>query len=247
VPSGEERWRSSERIAAGVLESAGFRILEEHARLTVGGVEVGEVDLVAERDGRRYAVEVKAGRLDVGGVRQAYVNARLMGAEPLVVCRGFSDSSAEALARELGVEVLVTSDLFLVEPEELESVLREVLYDALEELASLLASDAALSEDDARILRAVAEAEDLSEAAGRLGVGVGDLARALDGMRSRGVLPRWARKYGSLRLAAGVILARDRVRRALRSLGGPDRARPSRPPGAAPRPAPSVRRTAPPT
>ncbi|MFP3283308.1 MAG: YraN family protein [Nitrososphaeria archaeon] len=227
MPSGEERWRSSERIAARILEDAGFIILEEHHRIMVDGVEVGEVDLVAERDGRRYAVEVKAGRLDVGGIRQAYVNAGLMGAEPLVVCKGFSDSSAEALAGELGIGVLRMSDLFIVEQEELEALIREVMEDALGELVSFLASDAMPSEDDRRILRAIAGTGDIVEAAGELGMEIGGLARAIEDMRSRGVLPRWARKYGSVRRAAEIEMAKERLGGALSALRGEGRARES--------------------
>ncbi|MGC8970013.1 MAG: YraN family protein [Conexivisphaera sp.] len=218
MTSGEERWRSSERIAARVLEESGFRILEEHRRIVVGGVEVGEVDILAEREGVVHAVEVKAGRLDVGGVRQAYVNALMLGAKPLVVCKGFSDSAAEVLARELGVQVLRMSDLFLVDQEELEALIREVVEDVAEDLVSFLAAEAAPAAEDLRALEAIARTSDIVEAAGELGVDVGELAKAIESMRSRGILPRWARKYSSVRRAASMALARRRLEGVLRAL-----------------------------
>ena len=211
MPSGEERWRSSERIAARILEEAGFRILEEHKRVMINGVEVGEIDLVAEKEGQRYAVEVKAGRLDVGGVRQAHVNAELIGAKPLAICKGFSDSAAEALAQELGVEVLRLSELFVIDQEELETLMREVIEDVVEDLVSYLTSEVKPTEGDAKVLRTIVETSDILEAAGKLGMDVGDLARTIEGLRSRGVLPKWAKKYSSVKRAAEIALARNRL------------------------------------
>jgi predicted RecB family endonuclease len=220
LPSGEGRWRSSERIAARILEEAGFRVLEEHYRVMINGAEVGEIDLVAEKEGQRYAVEVKAGRLDVGGARQVYVNARLIGAKPLVICKGFSDSAAEALAQELGVEVLRLSDLFVIDQEELEALMREVIEDVVEDLVSYLTSEVRPTEEDIRILRAIVETSDILEAAGKLGMDVGDLARTMEGLRSKGVLPRWAKKYSSVKRAAEIALARDRLRDVVGALRG---------------------------
>jgi predicted RecB family endonuclease len=220
LPSGEGRWRSSERIAARILEEAGFRVLEEHDRVMINGVEVGEIDLVAEKEGQRYAVEVKAGRLDVGGVRQAYVNAGLIGAKPLVICKGFSDSAAEALAQELGVEVLRLSDLFVIDQEELEVLMREVIEDVVEDLISYLTSEVKPTEEDVSVLRAIVETSDILEAAGKLGKDVGDLARTIEGLRSKGVLPKWARKYSSVKRTAEIALARDKLREAVGALRG---------------------------
>ncbi len=218
--SGNARWRSSEGIAARVLEDLGFKILEEHHAVTVDGVEVGEVDILAERDGELYAVEVKAGRLDVGGVRQAHVNAEILGAKPLVICRGFSDSSAEALARRLGVEVILESDLFLVDPDELFAVVREAVEEALQDVLSYLAQDVELSEDELKLLGAISEADDVQDAAERLGVELRELASRLETLRAKGILPRRASSFASLRRAAKLFLA-------AKSLG---RERPSAPP-----------------
>ena len=212
MTSGERRWRSSERIAARILEEAGFKVLREHERVLIDGVEAGEIDILAEREGQLYAVEVKAGGLDVGGVRQAYVNAKLVDARPLVVCKGFSDSAAEVLARKLGVEVLKMSDLFLVDQEELEAIVREVVEDVAEDIISYMAADVEVTEGDAEILRAIAGTNDMLEAAEKLGMDVGELARAIEGLRTKGVLPRWARKYSSVRRAAAIALAKKRLK-----------------------------------
>ena len=132
---GRRKGRSSERIARAVLEDMGYSIVGENVKITVDGVDVGEVDLVVEdARGVRYAVEVKAGRVDVGGLRQAYVNSELLGCRPMVVCKGFADESAEALANRLGVEVVCLEELFIISPEEVEMVVEETLVLTLERL-----------------------------------------------------------------------------------------------------------------
>lgn len=208
--SGSERWRSSERIATAVLEELGFRVLESHKRLEVYNTEVGEVDFIAEDgEGTKYAVEVKAGRLDVTGVRQAYVNAVLLGMKPMVVCKGFTDSAAEALAKELGVRVIKLSDIFLVEQEELEVLLREVVEQTLEDFFILLLSPVReLTSEQERVLEAIASTRSISDAASRLGLDVGELAKKIDALRSQGVIPRWASRYSSVKRVSELIMAR---------------------------------------
>jgi len=111
-----------------LLEELGFKVLETRHRVIVNGVEIGEVDVVAEDgEGTRWAVEVKAGKLDVNGIRQAYVNAVVLGLKPMVVCKGFADDAARQLAELLGVRVIQLSDVFLVEDEELELVVKEAV------------------------------------------------------------------------------------------------------------------------
>jgi predicted RecB family endonuclease len=83
-------------------------------------VEVGEVDILAvDGDGNTYAVEVKAGKIDISGIRQAYINAKLIGAKPLVIARGYAEEGARELARELGVEVVLLPDYVFLSVDDL--------------------------------------------------------------------------------------------------------------------------------
>ena len=61
--SSVERWRSSERIAARLLEQLGYHVIDSHRKIMINNTEVGEIDFVAQGpDGETYAVEVKAGK-----------------------------------------------------------------------------------------------------------------------------------------------------------------------------------------
>lgn len=178
----------------------------------VGDVEVGEVDLVV-RDrstGELYAVEVKAGRLDVSGVRQAYVNAQLLSMKPMVVCRGFADDAAMKLAQELGVRVIQLSDLFVTEATELYTLVRSAVADVLAEyLKLLLLPLPPLTEKDLEVLRALAESETMVDAAKRLGFSLEKLGKVIGELRSRG-LDLGSHSFTELRLKAQLILLRLR-------------------------------------
>ncbi|MCC6053108.1 MAG: recombinase RecB, partial [Desulfurococcaceae archaeon] len=64
VLSSKRRGLASERIAIGVLEDMGFRIVETGKKIVINNTEIGEIDAIVEdQSGEKYAVEVKAGRL----------------------------------------------------------------------------------------------------------------------------------------------------------------------------------------
>ena len=61
MPASRVRRRSSERIARGVLERLGYKILETNKKITVDEAEAFEVDILAlNPKGEKYCVEVKA-------------------------------------------------------------------------------------------------------------------------------------------------------------------------------------------
>ena len=202
--SGRRVWRASEEAAVRLLEEMGYRVVALHERILVGGVEVGEVDVVAEKEGERYAVEVKAGSLDVSGVRQAYVNARLLGARPLVVARG-ADDKARALARELGVELIILPDIVYAGFDEVRQAVAEALYSALDDVLSFLEACPRISDEDLRILKTIAQSETISDAAQALGVTVEEAGSIIAGLARKGILPRGP--YRRLRLAARILVA----------------------------------------
>ncbi|MEM4468981.1 MAG: YraN family protein, partial [Candidatus Nezhaarchaeales archaeon] len=106
---------SSERVAIGILERMGFKVLDTRKKIVKDGVEVGEVDIVASNpEGEVYAVEVKAGKASVSDIRQAYTGALLLGMRPMVICKGFADAAAETVARELNVKVLTIPEYYIL-------------------------------------------------------------------------------------------------------------------------------------
>lgn len=216
--SAKRRWVSSEQIAHSVLEELGFRVVETRKKIVLSGVEVGEVDVVAEdpATGTLYAVEVKAGRLDVSGIRQAYVNALLIGATPMVICKGFADDAARELAEKLGVKVIQLSDIFLVESEELYLVIKEAVEEVLADYFELFyGHEVTLKPEHVAILEAVRKYSTIEEAAEKLGLSVHDFAKRLDDLRKQGVIPKWASKYSTIKRVAQVLLQKQSLASAL--------------------------------
>lgn len=212
--SGRARGRSSERIAERLLESLGYTVIERHKRIIMGGVEVGEVDIIARGpEGTGYAVEVKAGRLDVSGVRQAYTNALLLNLKPMVVCKGYADDAARKLAEELGVKVIETGDYYLVSAEELEVIVSEAVSRVIDSyMTALIAPTIRLTPEEYALLEAVATSYTPSDAARSLGIRVQDLMSRISEMIAKGRLPPKARNYRFLRRWALVTLSSMRIK-----------------------------------
>ncbi|RLG75707.1 MAG: recombinase RecB [Thermoprotei archaeon] len=207
IVSAKSRWRSSERIALRVLENLGYKIIDIHRKVVVKGIEVAEVDAIAEdNDGVKYAVEVKAGRLDVSGVRQAYTNAKLLSMKPLVVCKGFVDDAAKVAAEELNVKVIELSDQFLVDAEELEVIVRESVENVLDEyLESILTPFPEISKEEIKTLKAIAENPTITEAAKALNIDLLDLLNKINKLKRKGILPK-TRSYGEIRRRSKILL-----------------------------------------
>ena len=84
-----------------VLEDNGFR----HVRLTKGSGDQG-VDILAERNGRRYAIQCKnyAGSVGNFAVQEVYAGAQYYGCdEAAVICPGDFTRGARELAASTGV------------------------------------------------------------------------------------------------------------------------------------------------
>lgn len=109
-----------EKHVLDILPALGLQPRALRYKVYRNGVEVGEVDILAvDEKGDVYAIEVKAGKVDISGIRQAFVNAKLLGAKPLVVARGYADEGAYELAKELGVEVVLLPDYIFLSLDDL--------------------------------------------------------------------------------------------------------------------------------
>ncbi|MGC8582758.1 MAG: endonuclease [Thermoproteus sp.] len=129
-----------ETFVMDLLPTLGLTPLAHRYKIMKGDVELGEVDVLAEdMDKRLYAIEIKAGKVDVSGIRQAYINAKLLDARPMVVCRGYSDESAKKLAEELGVEVVTLPDYVFLSIDELVGALTLAFIRAAAHILTALA------------------------------------------------------------------------------------------------------------
>ncbi|MEM4717543.1 MAG: restriction endonuclease [Desulfurococcaceae archaeon] len=208
--SSKRRSTASEKIAIGVLEELGYKVLETSKKISINGIEVGEIDAIAiDQSGEQYAVEVKAGRIDVSGIRQAYVNALLVGCKPLVVSKGFSDDAAKELAEKLNVKVIQLSDVFLVESEELYIVIREIIEETLTDyLEVFYGFNPNVKQEYLQILEAISRSPTISEAAEKLGLEVSGLAKKIDELKRLGIIPRWATKYNTVKQVSQLLIQR---------------------------------------
>lgn len=177
----------SEMLAELVLELKGYVIKQRRYIVQKDGVKLAEIDAIAEKDGKTYAVEIKSGRISVTDIRQAFSNARLINAQPLIIGRGFADDSAKRYAEELNVEILLYPDyIVFMGPEELQALLEKSLTRFFLEILS--GDPKALSDKDWEIINAIAKNKTLAEAAKKLGVSERELGRKIGELRNKGAL-----------------------------------------------------------
>jgi len=163
-----------------------------------------EIDLIAKRDEETYAVEVKAGRITVTDIRQAYSNAKLIKAKPLIICRDFADKSAEKMAKSLGIEVIRLYDLyFFASPEELLQVFERSLEKFLLKVLSIGYHE--LKREDLKVIKAIASSGTLKEASERLKISERELISMIKELKKRGVMGKF-RGFNGLRLEALLLL-----------------------------------------
>lgn len=221
VPKPKVRGRSSERIARGVLEKLGYKILETNKMVIVDQAEAFEVDILAlSPEGEKHCVEVKAGRAGVSDVRQVFADSELLGLKPMLVCKGFADEAAEAVARELGVKLIRLSEHYvLLEPEELEVVVRTAMRDVLNEYGFYrLPVWEAIKEEDWKVIEGIAEAKSFEEAAQLLRLSAGELGHRIGALRDGGVFPPRGQAFADLKRHSQQLIRRHSLIRRLEEI-----------------------------
>jgi len=139
-----------EKHVLDILPALGLQPRALRYKIYRNGVEVGEVDILAvDERGNVYAIEVKAGKVDISGIRQAFVNAKLLGAKPLVIARGYADEGAYELAKELGVEVVLLPDYIFLSLDDLYTAFANAFARFF---ATLLEVFIVLTEEEARVI-----------------------------------------------------------------------------------------------
>ncbi|MCE4603534.1 MAG: restriction endonuclease [Aeropyrum sp.] len=202
--AGRRAWRNSEEIAARILEKAGFSVVDFHVPVIEEGIEVGEIDIVAKKDGEEYAIEVKAGMADINAVRQAYVNAVIAGLKPMIIARG-ADEAARKLAEKLGVSLIVLPDVVVSSTDDIKEIVEEAVEQALTDLLEPLLRCREIGDEDRKVLEALAMSQGgFRNAAEYLGLSVEEFAKRVERLRKSGLLPKGSSK--KMRIAALVAL-----------------------------------------
>ncbi|MEM3575940.1 MAG: YraN family protein [Thermoproteota archaeon] len=169
---------STEDIAISILESLGYSVLERRKQVVVNNVNVAEIDIVArDQEGNLLAIEVKSGKASVTDIRQVFSNSKLINAKPLLICKGFSDSSAISLASELGISYLLLPEYYLFTFEDFKEIAKEIIYEVLSIYLSLEVNS--ISEEDKKIVDAIANSNTFTEAALKLNTSEENLRRAI--------------------------------------------------------------------
>lgn len=169
---------STEDVAISILESLGYSILERRKQVIINDVKVAEIDVVAkDQEGNLLAVEVKSGKASVTDIRQVFSNSKLINAKPLLICKGFSDSSAISLASELGVSYLLLPEYYLFTFEDFKEIAKEIVYDILSLYLSLEVNR--ISEEDRKIIKAIADSNTFTEAATKLNTSEENLRKTI--------------------------------------------------------------------
>ncbi len=205
----KRRGLSAERIAKRMLSSRGYAIVALNHRIDSGGENIAEIDILAEKDGDMYAIEVKSGRANLTAVRQIYANAKLGGYKPLLICKKSDESTREA-AKQLGVKIMEFSEYhLLLEPEELEIIVKECMEEVMEEYGFL--PYAQLKKNDKKVLTAIASARDFAHAADMLKLDSDTLGKKLSFLSRKGILPSRSLSFTDLKRCSSAILARNEL------------------------------------
>lgn len=218
MPKPRIRGQSSERIAKGILEKLGYKILDTNKKVVVDQAEAFEVDIIAlSLEGEKYCVEVKAGRAGVSDVRQVFADSEILHLKPMLVCKRPADEAAEAVARELGVKIIRFSEYYvLLEPEELEVVVRTAVRDVLNEYGFYpLLPFEAVEEEEWRVIEGIAKAESFKEAAQLLHLSAEELGHRIGALRGKGVYPPRGQAFTGLKRHSQQLIQRHSIIRRL--------------------------------
>ncbi|MCP8323477.1 MAG: restriction endonuclease [Candidatus Methylarchaceae archaeon HK02M2] len=211
MPKPKVRGRSSERIARGIVEKLGYKILETNKMVFVDEAEAFEVDIIAQSpEGEKYCVEAKAGRAGVSDVRRVFADSELLGLKPMLVCKGFTDEAAEAVAKELGVKMIELSEFYLLlEPEELEVIVRKAMKDVLSEYGFYpFPPWEEIKEEDWELIEGICGAESFTEATHLLHMTSEELGQKIGVLRDKGVFPQREQSFLDLKRHSQQIIYR---------------------------------------
>mgnify|MGYP000029316325 CR=1 FL=1 len=216
--SPKQKWRSSENIAIGILAKLGYNVVASHYKIIEEGIEIGEIDFLAEKEGELYAIEVKAGRADITSIRQIYVNSQLINAKPLIIARGYADEAAEKLAQKLNVNLIPFSEYITIETEELDVIIGTAITRSLEHLLDLVFSEIKMPPEYIDIAKTIAETNNIIEAAKKLNLSIKDLTRKLREMKEKNIIPKHVRDYRTIKLLFKIYFYKYKVEALLNEL-----------------------------
>ena len=199
------RGASAERIAKYILEKIGYKILRANEIFKLRGVEIAEIDFIAESpEGDKYVVEVKAGEVDVSTIRNVYANAKILKMRQLIIGRGFSNDAAKKIAEELGVKVITLSDFFiLLDPLELEVIIRGAVRDVLQEYGFKPIYFSHIDKDELEKLKALVTSSNIKDFLDKVKFTEKDFGKYVQKLKNKGVIPKGSMSFEKLKRCRG--------------------------------------------
>ncbi len=192
-----------------MLESKGYKILATNYKITSKGESLAEIDIVAEKNGDKYAIEVKSGKANSSSIRQVYANAKLAGYKPLLICKKIDEANKEA-ARKLNVDIIEFSEYhLLLEPEELEAIVKNCMEEVMEEYG--LAPYSWLEEDDFKFFKEIAKADKIEDVLNSLKISEKKFGEKLAMLSKKGIIPSRPLSFKDLKRYSMAIISRNEL------------------------------------
>ena len=190
-----------------MLENKGFSIVATNYKIKSKGENIAEIDIVAGKDGEKYAIEVKSGKASLSSIRQTYANAKLAGFKPLLICKKSDDATKEA-AKKLGVEILEMSEYhLLLEPEELESIVKNCMEEVMEKYGYI--PYAFLSNSDIKFFKTIAESESIEDALKKLKINEKKFGEKISKMAKKGIMPSRPLSFMDLKKYSMAVISQN--------------------------------------
>ncbi len=211
-----KRGTSAERIARRIIEGKGFSIIATNYKINSKGENIAEIDIVAEKNNERYAIEVKSGRANLTTVRQAYGNAKLANLKPMIICKKCDDATKIA-AKELGVEIIEFSEYYLLmEPEEIESIVKKCMEEVMEEYG--LSNSAIIDDEKLKFLKVISQSKNFEEASNILKLNEEEMGKRIGELSRTGILPKRSLSYSDLKRYCSNIISRNEIYRKIEKI-----------------------------
>jgi len=129
----------------------------------------------------------------------------------MLICKGYADDAVRKAALKLGVKVVELSEYYLLlEPEELESIIKKCVEEVFE-THGFLPYSAEIDDKDRKLLKAISTAKNFDEAAEQININRKELGKKIEDLTTRGTLPKRSLSFRDLKRCSSSILARSEI------------------------------------
>ena len=192
-----------------MLENKGFNIVATNYKISSKGENIAEIDILAEKNGQKYAIEVKSGKASLSSIRQAYANAKLAGYKPILICKKSDEATKEA-AKKLGVELIEFSEYhLLLEPEELETIVKNCMEEVMEEYGFV--PHLFLNEKDVKLFEVIAKSSSIENVLKKLKMNDKKFGERLAELSRKGILPSRSLSFKDLKKYSIAFISRNEL------------------------------------